>query len=181
MIQYETARSPFFEANKNFCEDLIAKLKVFDAEFSGFCNSFGYDIETSFAKNGLSYKLKFHKHQSTQNGVVVPINAIDCSDSQILVSGFNQQVKLFSGKSKWRRLFCNEKIKKQLPLSWYVNCSFSPKESFMNAYSAVIIDNQIECFDLKHGTLTIKMNHANPSPEKLLSDLEAILTSPNFR
>lgn len=43
MIDYEINNSPFFEANKKFCEAIENQLKSFKYEYSGFCNSTGYE------------------------------------------------------------------------------------------------------------------------------------------
>lgn len=48
MINYETDPSPFFIENKNYCESIEQKLKTMGVDYSGFCNCFGYDIDTTF-------------------------------------------------------------------------------------------------------------------------------------
>jgi hypothetical protein len=69
MIQYETAPSPFFEANKKYCETIENNLKTMKADCSGWCKSYGYEILATINKNSLIYDLKFDKHQTTENGV----------------------------------------------------------------------------------------------------------------
>ncbi len=102
MIRYLTDDSPFFVANKKYCEDIENKLRSLNIDCSGECNSFGYDIEGTFIKNSLTYTLKFHKHQSTQNAVVIPVNAIDYAGVEILVKGLDRNLSLSDKNSKYK-------------------------------------------------------------------------------
>jgi hypothetical protein len=73
MINFETNSSPFFVENKIYCETIENSFKIFEANFSGYCNSYGYKVETTFKKETTEYNLTFTKFQTTQNGVILPV------------------------------------------------------------------------------------------------------------
>jgi hypothetical protein len=121
VIKYETSTSPFFVANKNYCQAVEQKLKTLNLDCSGFCNNYGYDIESTLKKDRLAYSLKLHKHQSTQQGVIIPVDAVNYCGTTITVVGLNKKFRVTFGKSSLRRLFTPSKFKNKLPAPYFIN------------------------------------------------------------
>ncbi|MBL7892037.1 MAG: hypothetical protein JNL63_05365 [Bacteroidia bacterium] len=92
MIEYEINSSPFFAANKIYCESLEKKFNEMKFDYSGFCNSYGYEVKTSFKRDNLTYDVKCIKHQTTENGVVIPVDANDYFGEEITIAGFNKEL-----------------------------------------------------------------------------------------
>ncbi len=89
MIQFETNSSPFFIANKNYCEKIEANLNAINLNCSGFCNSYGYEIETTFVRQNITYN--FINHQTTQNVIVIPMNANESFITILIIKGMNKK------------------------------------------------------------------------------------------
>jgi hypothetical protein len=172
MIQYETSTSPFFVANKNYCETIENKLKTLNVEFSGFCNSFGYHIETTFQKNNLTYNLKFHKHQSTQNGVIIPIDALEYAGTEVNVTGLNKKFRVTIGKSSLRRLFTSKLFKNKIQKPYFIKFNYSQESDFLDNLTKKIIKDKISKFKLSNGTLICKIHKATVNPLELITDIE---------
>ena len=81
MIEYEINSSPFFVANKAYCEQIESRLKGFGYEYSGFCNSYGYEIETNFTRENLLVNVKFIKHE---------IKGGDYTGLELSIEGFDK-------------------------------------------------------------------------------------------
>ena len=67
MIEYLPNPSPYFVANKSFCEHIVKELEESNIAYSGSCTSYGYDVFFSVFSNGMEYKINYHRHQSTGN------------------------------------------------------------------------------------------------------------------
>ncbi len=174
MINYEVENSPFFEANKNYVESIEGKMKTLNAECTGFCNCFGYDVETSVSRNGLEYELKFHKHQSTQNGVVVPVNSNIYSGTEVRVKGLNRNAKVSIGKSKFMRLFAPKMVKDLFESPYYMKSNFTPDSGLLEDLAKKIKTDRISMLSLSDGQLTIKIHVQTEDPLALMADLEKL-------
>jgi hypothetical protein len=86
MINYDPTKSLFFDSNKKYCEEIETKLKTMNIDCSGFCNCYGYDIDAVLIKDNFTYNIKYHKHQTTQNGIVIPVDAIDYAGVELTVT-----------------------------------------------------------------------------------------------
>jgi hypothetical protein len=64
------------QRNENYCKTIAAELNPKNIDYEGFCNSYGYDIITKLEANGFTFNMNFHTHQTTRNGVLIPLNAI---------------------------------------------------------------------------------------------------------
>ena len=149
MIKYETISSPFFEQNKAFTESLEKSLKDLNAIYSGFCNSYGYEVIATFARNTLNFQVKFYKNQSTQNGVVIPVNA--------------------------KRLFTLKEYKSKLPSPYFMDSIASLDEKSIDQLIQVILDHNISKFKLNHGVLKIEIHNTTLAPQLLISDIERLI------
>ncbi len=160
MIQYETANSPFFEANKEYCETIEGQLRTMDIACSGFCNSFGYDIEATLERDDLTYYLKFHKHQSTQNGVVIPVDAINYAGTKIEVSGLNKKFSLTAGKSNLKRLFTSKQFRDKIQSPYFVMCNYPLNSRFVDILVKQILDYKISELTIIKATVKCNMHVA---------------------
>lgn len=172
MINYQTADSSFFEANKKYCEEIEAKLKALNLDCSGFCNSFGYDIETILKRNNLTYNVKFHKHQSTQNGVIIPVNALDYAGMEVTVTGLNKKYSVAVGKSLFRRLFTLKKFKDKMPSPYFINFNYSPDSNFVDNLVKKIQNYKISKFSISSGKLVCKIHTEQSNPLDFIADIE---------
>ncbi len=175
MVNYETTDSPFFVANKNYCENIEAKLRTLKLDCTGFCNSFGYEIETSLKKNNLSYNIKFEKHQSTREGGVIPFNADDYSGSEINVSGLNKKFHVIIAKSSLRRFVSPKKYTDKIPSPYYIQANYELDNNFIDELVKKIVNDKISAFKLSEGRLTCKIHTLTDDPLQLLADLETTL------
>ncbi len=172
MIQYETDPSPFFEANKNYCENVELKLKTMELDCAGFCNAYGYEMITNFKKNNLMYQIKIHKDQSTQNGVVIPVDAIDYACFEIIVSGLNNKFEVAIGKSLFIRFFISTKFKDKIQKPYFMKFNYEPESNFLDNLVRRILDNHISVFNLNNGTLVCKMHTPQVDPINLIKEIE---------
>lgn len=175
MINYETNSSPFYTANKNYCEAIESKLKQNNAVSSGYCNSFGYLIESAFQKNKLTYKLKIYKQQTTQNGVVVPVDSRDYAGTEITISGFNTGLKISIGKSSLNRFFSSKAYSHYLPAPYFIKFKSSPDEKNAENLFSIIKNYSISTFKLASGTLFCKVQKEISDPIFFLEEIETLL------
>lgn len=174
MINFETNDSPFFTANKNYCETIESKLKTINVDCSGWCNSYGYSIEATLQKNNLRFNIKIHKHQSTQNGIIIPVNALDYAGIELIVTGLNKQFYVTIGKSSLRRLFISKAFKDKIPSPYFIKFNYSPDTNFIDNLVNKALDNKISTFKLRNGKLLCKIHTASTDLLDLIADIEKI-------
>lgn len=175
MIKYEPAVSNFFEDNKNYCEKIESKLKTIDFDCSGFCNSYGYEIKTTLNKNNLTYNLKFHKEQTTQNGVVFPVDANDYAGTELIVTGLNKKFSMTLGKSSLRRVFILKMFKRKIPNPYFIKFNYPPESIFIDNLVKKILDNKISKLKLINGMLVCIMHIPIIDPLKLIADIDTVI------
>lgn len=151
MITYEFANSPIFRSNKNYIEKIIDQLKSYIPRVDGYCSSFGFNIEIHFSKDNYSYLLKLHKHQSTQNGVVVPVDAFDFLKIELVISDLPASQHFHVGKSAVRRLMTSSQLTEIFPAPYFA--TFSDERLAQSIYRFVQ-ENNIEEIALSKGNLT---------------------------
>ena len=172
MINYETTDSPFFVANKKYCESIEKKFKTINLDCTGFCNAFGYEIEATLIRNNQTYHVKFHKHQSTQNGVVIPVDALEYSGMVVSVTGLDKKFNVSIGKSAYRRLFTLKKFKSKIPDPYFIKFNYSPDNNFVDDLVKRIQEEKISKFKLSNGTHLCKIHTATSDPLDLIADIE---------
>jgi hypothetical protein len=175
MIHFDPANSEFFTANKNYCERIEQIFKAMNVECSGTCSSFGYDLKSTLMKNNRKYTMTFHKHQSTQNGVVIPVNAVNYSGTEVLVENVSGKYNVAIGKSAFKRFFTSHDMKNRLPSPFYAKMNFTPDRKFIDTLLEKIKTEQISDFNLRGGSLVCKMHIATEDPQRLIDDLDVII------
>lgn len=151
MITYEFANSPIFRSNKNYIEKIVDQLKSYIPRVDGYCSSFGFNIEIHFSKDNYSYLLKLHKHQSTQNGVVVPVDAFDFLKIELVISDLPATQHFHVGKSAVRRLMMSNQLTEIFPAPYFATFS---DERFAQSIYRFVQENNIEEIALSKGILT---------------------------
>jgi hypothetical protein len=139
MIEYETNPSSFFTDNKNYVESIVQQLDELDATYSGYCNSYGYDVEATFDKNLFSYRLQFIKAQVTRNGVYIPKNAHNHLETRFVVTGLYAGPNFSLGKSYLRRLFMPQRFLSKIPKPFFLKMAVSD-ETLINRLIQLILD-----------------------------------------
>ena len=156
MIDYQSVESSFYEANKRFIEECVEELT--DFTFEGWCNAYGYEIEAKLKKKSCEFHVLLKKHQTTQNGIIVPINAHNNTELFIEVKGLSHSEKLAIG------------------VNWFVSLVFgakstasSPLQKKLEDFSKEFNPNQLK---LKNGTLSIQFFNTSHSPIEVITQLE---------
>lgn len=171
MINFETANSPNFEANKLFCEKLES---IFQGDWTGFCNSFGYEIETKYSGNNLNYTIKFQKSQTTQNGLVLPIDARDTIQAEIEIDGFAKEASFEISKSWLKSIFTPNDLKEQLPKNYSANINFDLSNADFSKISNFIQAYDIEKLVLANGKLKFHSNSSIADLSKFKNEISDI-------
>ena len=171
MITYEAADSSFYVANKNYCEAIEGEFTAINLDCAGFCNSFGYEIETTLIKNNLTCNFRFFKHQSTQNR---GFNAVDYAGTELTINGIDKNLRVSAGKSFFKRFFCSNKIKAEILKPYFIK-SNKQQDIFRFNLIKLIQDNNISELKIRQGKLDCKIHDPIAKPLKLMSDIEYIL------
>jgi hypothetical protein len=166
MIEYIDDMSPFYLTNRSYCERIAEGLEKRGAEATGFCNAYGYEIKASIAQDGQTYRFHFEKHQSTQNGVIVPVNALDYAGVSIAVDSLQKRHRVRFGRSAFYRMLTSAEFRKKLRAPYY---------GFINNASGVA---GIELFELLHkrgaSQFTLKNGAALLKMHAPLQDVEVL-------
>lgn len=176
MINFEAEKSEFYELNKAFCESIVANLKSLNGTPKGYCNSFGFDIESDFEVNNLQLHLKLFKNQTTQNGVIIPKDAVDQSGTQIHVSGLNKNQFLKIGQSVLKRIFTSSENKALFPKPYYINYNDAIAKDVIKQLSDFVINHKISKLVLFNGTLHIEMHYALKDPSSFINEMLQLMS-----
>lgn len=173
MIEYlQEGKSPFFDANKIYCERIETELKGLGYSYTGFCNSYGYLVDTSFTKNSLTYRLKYIKEQTTRGGgTIIGGDAADYAGAEFSIDGLSRLSKIDYGNNRIKRLLLKKKFKDLVAEPFYISSSLSVEEIQKSGILKVIKDNKIDALKLDNGKLVVKMHDV---PENLFGTMEEI-------
>ena len=175
MIKYESNQSPFYLANKAYCEAIEEKLKAMNTEASGYCNSYGYDLELRLNRANLTYTIKCQKHQTTQNGVIIPVNANNYSGMEIVIDGLDKKYTVVIGESKLMRLITQRALKEKIPPPYFIKINRVVDIKQLEELTNKILNNGISRFRLKGGKLIMKVHLANSDPLSFVESFENIV------
>lgn len=158
MINYETIDSPFYSENKRFLEECTMQLASFS--FSGWCNAYGYDVEGKSQLNQITMNLHIIKHQTTQNGMIVPLNAHDNTEVHIKIAGLTRHESFATGLNWFQSLLFGKASNPSTPL-----------QKQLADFSKAFQPRQLK---LKNGTINIQFFNSSHSPVLLINELEKI-------
>ena len=173
MIKYEYANSEFYENNKNFCKQIEEEFASTNCLFDGYCNSYGFEIKTKYSYKKIEYFLELVKKQSTQNGVVIPVDAIDYYEFTLKIKGLSKEIQFEIGKSSLKRLFMKTIFKNKIPAPFYLKAKKSFTIETIDDLVSTLITNQTEKLKLSKGNLSYKTHFLSETPLefiKLLTD-----------
>lgn len=176
MINFEAEKSEFYELNKAFCESIEANLKSLNASLNGYCNSFGFEIESIFEVNNLHLNLKLFKNQTTQNGIIIPKDAVDQSGTQLHVNGLNKNQFIKIGQSVLKRIFTSSENKALFPKPYYINSNEAISQDVIKQLSDFLIKHKISKLVLFNGTLHIEMHYALKDPTLFINEMLQLMS-----
>lgn len=168
MIKYEQENSPFFDAHKKYCEAMEQQLR---AAWSGYCNSFGYKIEASIEKGKTAYHLLLEKHQTTQNGIVVPVDANEYAGAVLTITGLKKEYSISISDSAVTLHFTGDKYSAYFPKPFSASFSYSPSAETLEQIANGMKQFSIASFRLKNGKLTCKIHSAIADPAALIDTM----------
>lgn len=165
MVDFQESDSQFYVANKNFIEEILFGLNGF--QFQGWCNAYGYDVEGRRQNDTLNFTVIFKKHQTTQNGIFIPLNAHVNSESLFVVNGINSEVKFRIGKNWFLHLihWQSKDLKNNKSLT----------QDQIEAVNSFMKMNQFNKMSIKKGELLLKMDNSTQNPIELFHNLENLL------
>ena len=176
MINFEKNDSPFYKMNEQFCEQILHTFNEFNVESDGWCNSYGYDFTVDFNRNSLHYKFSFQKSQTTENGVIIPMDAQDYSTTTLMISGLGKNNTLVIGKSFWKRYFMPKKECSEIQAPYFLKTNLKKKNGdVIKNIVDFIKEYKIKHVELKNGELCVKLNQVLLDPLSLISVLDNIL------
>ena len=175
MIEYDTVDSSFFRANKKYIESIQQDLDALNIVCFGYCDGFGYDVEAEFERGGLKFKLKFIKHQTTQNGISKPIDANEYTGTCIYVTGIARNYKLVASKSLLQRCFCSKRIKIKMPKPYFLRFSNPVNDEIIDDLAKSLIKNEISKILIKNEKCKVVIHKSVNAPIELIDDIEYII------
>lgn len=175
MINYEPTESSFYEANKKYCEEIENQLITIDIDCQGFCNCYGYDIEATIPKDNLTYTIKYHRHQTTQNGIVIPFDAIGYAGVMLSVTGIDKKFRLAVGKSSFKRFFCSAQIKASIPHPYFICSNQSTELKLIIDLLEKLQNNKIDSIQLSNGRIICKIHVPTANPLQLIDDIDTVV------
>lgn len=175
MINYEPVNSPFYTENKNYCEEMENKFKTLNLECDGFCNAYGYEMEATIKKDNLSYMFKFSKNQTTQNGVIIPVNAHVYAGIEVVVEGLNKKYSVSNNKSLLHKIFSKSEFKTKISESDFLDFNYTPERNFSESLVEIVQHYTISKLNLSNGKLVLEMHSPETDLINLISDVEKMV------
>ncbi|MDI1233446.1 MAG: hypothetical protein PSX81_04125 [bacterium] len=175
MIQFENNSSPHYAANQAYCNSIADQLMQFKATCQGFCNSYGFDINATWQQEDLTFSIECRKYQTTQNGIVIPVNSHLALDTIIKIRGLNKDYKLQIGPSSIKRWFSNKQWQLYLPRPYFISTNYAPPVEDMKIFSKQIIDLGLTTLQMNHGKLRARINNATTDVVSLVKNMEQLV------
>ena len=175
MIEYDSIKSSFFEANKTYCEKIEKLFKELNIDYSGYCNCWGYNVESEFIKTNLIYKLKFIKTQNSVTAGGIPRDAIDYSGFRISVSGLNKKYRFCLGKSSFIRFFTPSKFKSKIKPPSYISYNYQSDDLLIYDLIKLFENYEMASFRLRNGKFSIVIHYAIENPQLIITELDKLI------
>ncbi len=175
MIEYEFSESSIFTANKEYIESILIAFDPEQYKTEGYCSSYGYEVTICYEKLNLIYTFRFKKTQSTQGGGLFfhPI-AIDSSQLELIVAGFDTKNKINFGKSRFGRLFMNSKIKSIVSAPFYYQTNLHFEKAAIKSQLNLFKEHFIDSLKLKTGKMKCKIYLVRSDLLQLRTTLETM-------
>jgi len=175
MLTYQSANSPFYKAHENYCKIIEAELIAKNKAYEGFCNSYGYDIFTKLEANGFTLNVNFHKHQTTRNGVLIPLNANSISDLYLNLDGLNSANQVMITNSRFKAWLLFVQKKHDLQNGFYLRCKMALSEKVLTQLSS--FHQKYTCWNLKlkNGKLSCRLSGGVTDLDSLTNDFSSLV------
>lgn len=165
MINFENSDSPFFTRNKAF---ILENLKEFGEEnFDGWCNAYGYEIDGEINKNELNFFVQFKKSQTTQNGVIIPVDSKESMNIKIATKDLNTRFNFQYRQNLISKII--DLIQLKLKLSEKI------PEDKLRLIQSFLKENQIFKLKIKRRELTLLAFNSDQKPAELFFNLYALI------
>ena len=176
MIKYEHSESSFFENNKNYCHKIEEQFKDKNLNYSGFCNEYGYEIQSGWQMRDYKFHIKIKKDQSTQNGVILPVDALQQTFNTLKIDGIDKSICLRTGKSALKRFFMKFLYKSIFPAPIYIFTKQKPEADVLSEMSEITSANNILKLNVSGGKLFLTAKAEIKEPLKMIETLERIIS-----
>tara|TARA_B100000683_G_scaffold107984_1_gene106316 strand:+ start:578 stop:1117 length:540 start_codon:yes stop_codon:yes gene_type:complete len=176
MITFSPADSPFYDANKTYCDKIISEFENMNVEPHGFCNAYGYDIFAKIETNKFVYDFNYHKHHSTQEGVILPKNSLLYSDIKLKVFNLSEKKNFLISNSFLTKLFYFRRKTFQLKNNQFAKSNIEIADSDIQKIKDFSEKYKIMKFHIYNGTLKCKLVSELNSPKELITELNKILS-----
>lgn len=177
MINYESSTSPFFENNKKFCTEIELNLNELNYKYSGFCNSYGYEINSIFLRNNFEFKIRLFKNQTTRSGIITPIDAFDFTGIELEINTLKQSISITFGKNKLKRLFTSKSIKNKIPSPFYLSTNYKLESQEISNLLHFLLETKVDSFEYKNGNALFELNQSSLNIIHELDKFEKIVLS----
>lgn len=151
MIEKSPSDSPFYAHNLAYCERMEDQLAENGIASDGWCTSHGLEINAAFPWKGTDCQLRLFRFQSTQNGVIVPVNAIDTIGCTIAFINPTVRTQFRIGQSKLRRFFTAPSLKAHFPSPYYARFASEPAPETIAALTALCASANVLRFSSGNG------------------------------
>lgn len=148
MIQFEESDSPFYLKNRDYCRLMDAHLSSEEVELKGWCNSFGFDLETRWNEANHEHVLRIYQEQSS-NG---RRKALTYAGTEYIVTGCNPETQFYYGRSIWMYFRMTKEQRASLPFPFYIKSNYT----FENAVVLQMIKNELVELEVKEGTVKVR-------------------------
>lgn len=175
MIQFENNSSLHYATNQAYSNSIEEQLMQFKATCQGFCNSYGFDINATWQQEDLTFTVECRKYQSTQNGVVWPVNSNVAIETIIKIRGLNSDYKMQLGPSSLKRWFSNKQWQLYLPRPFYMSTNYAPSSEEMQEFTRQIQNLGLANLRLNNGRLIAKIHKATTNVAALIQGMEQLV------
>lgn len=173
MIYYDVNPSPFFIANRQFCESIEKEVAELGGQCTGSCTSYGYDLKSMVERKGTHYTFRHLKYQTTRNGVIVPLDATDHIETEVTITGLRTNVNVSLRKNKWLRLFAGVN-KESFPSPYYFKFSPASNKEFTLAFAKLVSELKVLRFRLRKRKAVIKITCLDNDLSGVITKLETL-------
>jgi len=173
LIYYDTNSSSFFKANENYClpiEQLFSSLNI---SCEGYCNSWGYEIRTSYIKSNITFDFTFYK-ETIRKGGIMPIDCPIIEGLDLIVKPFNRTHKIYFQESKFKRLFMSKYRKEIVPSPYYFSSNVVLPNEVIK-WVSLFETYEMYLLKLNNGKLVVEINRREEDPLILIEELEKMI------
>lgn len=148
MIQFEENNSPFYLKNKDYCRLIEAHFLDEKGELNGWCNSFGFDVNSNWEEANEAHSLRIYQEQSS-NG---KRKALVYAGTEYLVKGCNPETQFYYGRSIWKYFRMKSELRSILPFPFYIQSNFTFEEKVVRQ----LVKNDLVELEVKEGTIKVR-------------------------